>query len=664
MEKINGVSYTNIAKFIGKPKADMRKFMGKTKPVTSVSPNGIVYDKSIAFDGVNDYLGNLVPATPGAAGGYPGTPSLADISPASRMLNTSNQWTHNIWFKFNSSSMGRQNIFSQYTHGSSFIKIYAQVDANYWHIYAWVTDSNRRYRYSLRSFYVNANSNRAFNLNSDTVVNNFHMLTVMKHGTANDWSDIRIYLNGTISPDRVSAGNASPWTSNIDTISNNQKFEIAKSGADFKLGEYQIWNRALTEVEVNQLLDGGENFSRLPQTTSRGQSYVEGTPDTSVYANMNAQGQTFSDDLIAHWYYDSSIDNSFPLLNDKVGNLDLRATNTSNFNVFTSLSTPNFSEFIIKDFSNAHEGDSESITVLSKNAGSVVTYYTDSTKTTTLGTGDSLTVSCGSVGSFSIHIEEVTTGGIVQTHTTNYSVVALCDSSYSINTGGINKIQLATDTNNMLPSFSDGSFTIAYWEKKDLAHNPNGGSWVEFLSTADNATKFQVVPYGHFWLTTWRIGNTYAHKYNFFPTPYPGYANEVWDHRSITYDFNSGQLTIYTNGEQTTQTTHQLPESSHESWLTQEFIFKMPRLGSYDDIAIYDGELTGNNISEIYNNGAPIDLSRLRSYSSIIDWFKMGEEDDPVNNNYLVSETSERQLSLQYIPNGHDRSTIKSTDRP
>lgn len=664
MEKINGASFSDIIKMSGKETENITKIFGMVTPATSVSPNGIIYEKSIAFDGVNDYLGNLVPADPSGSGGYPGTPSLADISAASRMLDTNNQWTHNIWFKFNASSMSRQNIFSQYTHGSSYIKIYAQADANYWHIYAWVTDSNRRYKYNMRSFYINANNNRAFNLNSDTYESDFHMLTVMKYGTANDWSDIRFYLNGTINPDRGAAGNASPWTNNIDTVSNNQKFEIAKQGADFKLGEYQLWNRALTDIEVNQLLDGGENFSRLPQTTNWGQSYVEGTPDTSVYGNMNAQGQTFSDDLVAHWYYDSSIDNSFPLLSDKVGNLDLRATNTPNFATLISPSTPNFSEFIIKDFSHAHVGDSYTITVVSKNAGSVVTYYTDSSKTTTLGTGDSLAVSCRSEGSFSIYIEEVTTNNVVQTHTTNYNVVALCNSSYSINTGGINKIQLATDANNRLPSFSDGSFTIAYWEKKDPAHNPSGGRWTEFLSTADNATKFQVVPYGHMWLTTWRMGNSYAHKYNNFSSPYPGYANDVWHHWSITYDFNSGQLTIYTNGEQTVQTTHQLPESSHESWLTQDFTFKMSRLGSYDDIAIYDGELTAADISEIYNGGIPTALSDLESFSSIVDWFKMGEDDNPVRSNYLRSETSERQLSMLYIPNGHDRSTIKSTDRP
>ena len=49
MEKINGALYTNITKFIGKPKANMRKFMGRTKP-SAIIPSLVTTDLVFNID--------------------------------------------------------------------------------------------------------------------------------------------------------------------------------------------------------------------------------------------------------------------------------------------------------------------------------------------------------------------------------------------------------------------------------------------------------------------------------------------------------------------------------------------------------------------------------------------------------------------------------------
>lgn len=52
-----------------------------------------------------------------------------------------------------------------------------------------------------------------------------------------------------------------------------------------------------------------------------------------------------------------------------------------------------------------------------------------------------------------------------------------------------------------------------------------------------------------------------------------------------------------------------------------------PYVGSMDEVAVYDIELTAGNVTDIYNTGAPSDLLQLSTSGDLVGWWRMGDGD-------------------------------------
>ena len=105
----------------------------------------------------------------------------------------------------------------------------------------------------------------------------------------------------------------------------------------------------------------------------------------------------------------------------------------------------------------------------------------------------------------------------------------------------------------------------------------------------------------------------------------------VWYHIGATYDgssLNSG-VEVYLNGSLDTPTqSGSISGSMSTTGITGLNIgsrdtTSLPFPGNIDEVAIFSSELTSGNITTIYNNGAPNDISAL----SPVGWWKLGDGD-------------------------------------
>ena len=124
-----------------------------------------------------------------------------------------------------------------------------------------------------------------------------------------------------------------------------------------------------------------------------------------------------------------------------------------------------------------------------------------------------------------------------------------------------------------------------------------------------------------------RVGTTYASVNDGF-----------WHHLAVTFNGSSSAsgVKFHIDGiEVTSLTTYQDSLSSstvHSDPLTigrraAHPSVTYPYVGSMDEVAVYDVELTSAQVGRIYNGHRPPDLSKLNTYSSLVGWWRMGDGD-------------------------------------
>ena len=107
-------------------------------------------------------------------------------------------------------------------------------------------------------------------------------------------------------------------------------------------------------------------------------------------------------------------------------------------------------------------------------------------------------------------------------------------------------------------------------------------------------------------------------------------SDNDWHHLAVTFDGSTGVAKSYVDGNpgDTLQTTNGMPSTVGAGYSaanigrrpTESYLYTA---GLIDDFAIFDTALTSSDITNIYNNGVPTDLS---SYSPM-GWWRMGEDD-------------------------------------
>jgi|14BtaG_2_1085337.scaffolds.fasta_scaffold01648_6 hypothetical protein len=594
--------------------------------------NGIVYEKSIELDGANDYLRYMRRSN----ADYPTISNGASLSTIDR-ITTHEPLSFNAWVRFLPSGESSQQQFIMFwSPNNSYVKFYMQPSTQWSYMYAWYKQQpENKYRYTRRQIHSSWGVPR-FDANFHDV---FHMITYTK-STGNDLSDYKMYINGfEITTGVYNAGNIETLTDQTATNESgiNREIQFGAGGADFRWGEMQFYDKELTPAEIAELYDG---------------SGAEGG-----VGNQNAQAKSTNTNLVHHWYYDEAVD-TYPNVQDKKSDLHLELVNSAGSDFAFNVNTINFESFEVDNIPAQHiSSDVMTINVTSRNPGSTITWYTDSSKSTLLHEGDSYQTTCEELGARTLYVEE-NINGKTQFAEREWEVVPLCNATHSINMG-YNKLSVATDANNYLPPLTDGSFTFVWDLSKDPSVMTNSGSWNATLMMGN--IRLMMIPYGTYWLMSWYVNGAYEHKYFHIQTnPKPGLVNEEWHQYMVTHNGTTGETVLYIDGNREIAIIHSTSITS--PMVGESVSFTLPRVGKYSDVAIYDAALTDAQAAEHYNGGTPADLSGMSSWQNVIDWWKMGDNDDPVASRFLTSEASGRALYISGTQIPLDE--VKTTDRP
>ena len=196
----------------------------------------------------------------------------------------------------------------------------------------------------------------------------------------------------------------------------------------------------------------------------------------------------------------------------------------------------------------------------------------------------------------------------------------------SILIDGVDDYVSCGDADNL--SFGDGSsdspFSISAWIKPDVTSRfrlifKYGSSLKEYFMQIAGGGKLQVTLYdNNNSASIGRNGNTSI------PTA-------SWSHVVMTYNGSGAatRINVYFNGSLDNSTTTGSGSYTAMSNTSEPLEIGRFTSGSYadghiDEVAIFNTELSATDIENIYNSGAPTDLTGT---SGLVSWWRMGDGD-------------------------------------
>jgi Concanavalin A-like lectin/glucanases superfamily len=115
------------------------------------------------------------------------------------------------------------------------------------------------------------------------------------------------------------------------------------------------------------------------------------------------------------------------------------------------------------------------------------------------------------------------------------------------------------------------------------------------------------------------------------------YSDGVWHHACATWDGNAtpgaGGVTIYVDGVAVSVTMHTNTLGTNSISNSSDLALGARAgagaffIGSVDEVAIYDKELSGAEVTAIHNSGSPLDLNALSTAVNLVGWWRMGDGD-------------------------------------
>ncbi len=120
---------------------------------------------------------------------------------------------------------------------------------------------------------------------------------------------------------------------------------------------------------------------------------------------------------------------------------------------------------------------------------------------------------------------------------------------------------------------------------------------------------------------------------NFIEVEAPNITNNAWTYLTVTYDGSetAAGVKIYFNGISQSLVTHQnnfsgsiTATANFQAGYTDDAGFSRANL---DELAVYDKELSGAEVTTIYNSGTPDDLNSIGPTGNLAGYWRMGDGD-------------------------------------
>jgi len=667
ISKVNNIAYASLGKFKGVTKANLAKMLNHAKPV-SVSDT-IPYANSMYLDGSNDSL----EASKYYGAERPSGQTVANFDDAWDLITDTGTTAYSLSVDFRAHSSVADGdtyfkIVLDASNGSNYIGSNhgqvefraTRVNANYIQVWIWhfpaktdngnsnTTADPQGTNYMFATF-TSPTSNHFSDSAKAAVSGGWHNVTITR-GTDGDRDDdnFAIYWNGvensglsTYSSISMTTVPSQKWTN-----TNGRRVRIGYGGNKCSIGQVQIYDKQLSTAEVNELYDGGARAG--------------GSADDDEILNQNPLAKSTSGNLKGWWYLDvdgaGGNDDSGTTLQDKIGDCDFETQN-STISSLTSVGTPTKSLFVPGKAPNTiYNGVETTFTQAGADGDSTVTWYSDSGRTTQVGSGTTYTFTPSSTGTnLVLYTKDVnSSSGLTQTGSITYDVKTAGHLTHSYNAAAEN-VNL-TSPSFPASDFTSGDFSMTFWQNQSATQN----SWGRIVHVdANNFVYAHLNTTAYYWY--FKVGGTTR----FWSINGKGTALDTWHQWTFTWDTSAGVFKTYANGSLLDTQTNSFFETSVMAATSDFHIDLGHAWGKIAGIGLYNDVLTDAEANAICDDGiwgSSKDLEALSGSSShLIAYYKIGN--DTYNNNASDHLNCEIDSSND-IPIPNINASSKSTDRP
>lgn len=184
-------------------------------------------------------------------------------------------------------------------------------------------------------------------------------------------------------------------------------------------------------------------------------------------------------------------------------------------------------------------------------------------------------------------------------------------------------------------SFTDGTndqpFTISMWLKQTDA---TGSQYP--IAKGAGQTPLEYLVFIVNGIILFRI-HTDVSNYYTARSPDGAFTADTWNNLVVTYDGNKNSpvMKIYLNGIALDVTISQANSYTGMSNTSKDLSIGAGRttgaanfIGQMADVCIFRTDLSGIEVSELYNGGSVIDLVHYSRWSDAVSWWKMGDDQD------------------------------------
>ena len=173
------------------------------------------------------------------------------------------------------------------------------------------------------------------------------------------------------------------------------------------------------------------------------------------------------------------------------------------------------------------------------------------------------------------------------------------------------------------------SFSFSFWiNTVSTINGPySGGSVIEGSGAS---VGWNIFRYSHFSSGKWTLRFHSSQGSTTGNTQVTSVINDgIWHHVLLTYDSSSTTLTVYTDNVQTyTLSTNNFGTGINVARIGTSYDGNGASVftGNLSNLSFWTDALTSSQRNEIYNNGAPKDLSTNSNYSNLLNWYKLSTD--------------------------------------
>ena len=617
----------------------------------------IPYTKSLYWNGTNGYMGADTDGSPNTQDAA----VFADFDPI--LKDASATWSLEFDYLIHPESTNAYNTAFQFEIGGVGwleVRCYRQNATKIrlqFYIYRYVDSKQYHCQFS---FTITDDTHAITNALDPT--GTWLRLSLCKSSDV-DIRNITYYVNGYDNGhSRNTWGNHTDYELDDDlegTDDGSRRILINEGGTDTAFGMIALYDKELSEAEVNENYDGG---ARAGGSADASEIMVQDLRETSTSSNLKYYN-----------FLDTAVDTVSNVVNGKVGAGSTPmyfTTVNQTIAEATSQSVPQVPLFKAGSAPmTVYATEAQTFTQpASGTSGTTVKWYSDAGFTSEVEEGTTYSFTAPSAGAQNLYVKETKTwaapyGSVAQTANFSYTSSDAGFSTHSFishdNTTGKALLSPALADDSVFDAVN--GITFSWWWASDHKY-----SWMKLMDSNNN---LRTIGAGG-WSTgqaTVHIKSNAGNLYKTFSGSYYNGTANTWNHSTIAWDWDTGTLSHWANGN-FESVTHSDYEEAFTAGGNDTIRINIGNNWTnlhVNQISVYKGALTQAEGEALCNGGDPgdsVDIESLSSYSKIIEHWQCGDTD--TFNNDASDHLNATEDSAHDIPVANSEATRKTIVRP